>query len=259
MSLALTSSSMRATVRKGRGCARKSSTSLVLCMFSTTWILPSRSTLLRVGARIICGSTKFRNLILSVLHGWPYPAEARVRFRRSARQTALWLRGPRRLPASSAACRSTNRQFVPAGSLYPQEWNWPTNVKRFEHVAPHEHAALYSSSRVTLNITRQEMAESGYCPSGRFFEAAACGTPILTDSWEGLDTFFNLKDELCVVSNAEEVLSSVSLSDGELAAIAARARSRTLAEHTGDRRAEQLLAYCDEAYRRKYSASEVMA
>ena len=157
------------------------------------------------------------------------------------------------------ARRNCNLQFLSAGSLYPSEWSWPANVRRFQHIAPNQHAALYSSSRATLNITRREMAESGYCPSGRFFEAAACGTPILTDCFEGLDTFFNLNEELCVVSNADEVLSSLSLSDRELAAIAGRARSRTLAEHSGDRRAEQLLAYCEEAYRRKYSAREVTA
>lgn len=157
----------------------------------------------------------------------------------------------------AARCRS-DWSFVLGGSLYPWNWTWPGNVKRFEHVAPSEHAALYSSSRATLNITRKEMAESGYCPSGRFFEAAACGTPILTDAWEGLDSFFEPRDQLCVVNTAKEVLSCLGLSDSELGKMAERARSRTLAEHTGDRRAAQLLAYCEEAYRRQ-SLTEVTA
>ena len=149
--------------------------------------------------------------------------------------------------------------FVLAGSLYPWDWSWPNNVRRFEHIAAAEHAALYSSSRATLNITRKEMAESGYCPSGRFFEAAACGTPILTDGWHGLDSFFDLRGELCVVNSPDEVLSSLSMSDRELGQIADRARDRTLTEHTGDRRAVQLLAYCEEAYRLRHSSAEVMA
>ncbi len=157
------------------------------------------------------------------------------------------------------ARRSPDSSFLLAGSLYPFEWSWPANVKRFEHVAPGQHAALYSSSRATLNITRKEMAESGYCPSGRFFEAAACGTPIFTDLWPGLDDFFDLGDELHVVSSADDVGNCLALSDHELSVASARARQRTLTEHTGDRRAEQLLAYCDEAYRRKRSATEVMA
>jgi len=158
-----------------------------------------------------------------------------------------------------AARRRSDLTFVLGGSLYPWNWTWPKNVKRFEHVAPGEHAALYSSSRATLNITRREMAESGYCPSGRFFEAAACGTPMLTDAWEGLDTFFDPGDELCVVNTADEVLACLSLSDGELGRMAERARNRTLAEHTGDRRAVQLLAYCEEARRRRPFAAEVAA
>jgi spore maturation protein CgeB len=157
------------------------------------------------------------------------------------------------------ARRRTDAHFVLAGSLYPFEWSWPANVRRFEHIVPAQHPALYSSSRATLNITRKQMAEAGHCPSGRFFEAAACGAPIFTDFWPGLDGFFDLRDELRVVSTADEVLQCLSLSDQELSAMAARARQRTLTEHTGDCRAEQLLTYCDEAYRRKNLATEVMA
>lgn len=157
------------------------------------------------------------------------------------------------------ARRRPDQQFVLAGSMYPWEWSWPPNVKRFEHVAPAEHAALYSSSRATLNITRQVMADSGFCPSGRFFEAAACSTPILTDWWEGLDSFFDPREELCVVRTAADVIACLDADDTEFRSKAERARIRTLAEHTGERRAEQLLTHCDEAYRKPRSASEVMA
>jgi spore maturation protein CgeB len=157
------------------------------------------------------------------------------------------------------ARRSADMDFVLAGSLYPWQWVWPANVKRFEHIAPSRHPALYSSSRATLNITRKEMAEAGHCPSGRFFEAAACGTPIVTDCWEGLDAFFDTERELCVVHTADDVLSCLSMSDSELRSIGQRARNRTLEEHTGERRAAELLSYCEQAYRRRQSHSEVMA
>ena len=160
------------------------------------------------------------------------------------------------------ARRRSGLRFVLAGPLYPWEWSWPANVSRFEHIAPGGHAALYSSSRATLNITRREMAESGYCPSGRFFEAAACGTPIVTDWWQGLDAFFDVANELRVVATADDVLAALSLSHGELRAIGERARERTLAEHTGERRAAELLAYCEQAYHRHRNprtATEVMA
>jgi spore maturation protein CgeB len=145
------------------------------------------------------------------------------------------------------ARRRPEWRYLLAGSLYPQDWTWPPNVRHYEHVAPSDHPALYSSSRTTLNLTRKEMAEAGYCPSGRFFEAAACATPILTDGWKGLDHFFNPATELSVVRTAEDVLQSLDRPDGELREMAELARCRTLDEHTGARRAEQLLDYCEEA------------
>ena len=131
--------------------------------------------------------------------------------------------------------------FLLAGSLYPWDWQWPQNVRRLEHVSPSDHSALYSSSRLTLNITRKEMARWGFCPSGRFFEAAACGTPIVTDRFEGLDHFFNPENELLVVQTAADAIHAISLPDSELQQIASRARERTLDEHTGEHRAQELL------------------
>lgn len=144
------------------------------------------------------------------------------------------------------ARQRADASFTLAGALYPWHWQWPKNVRIFEHVAPAEHPALYSSSRLTLNITRDGMARYGYCPSGRFFEAAACGTPLITDWWNGLHTFFD-DDEIYVAHDSHQVLEALSASDEELDRVAQRARQRTLDEHTGERRAEQLLTYCEEA------------
>ena len=143
--------------------------------------------------------------------------------------------------------RHPDKLFLLAGSLYPWNWEWPENVRRMEHVAPADHSRFYSSSRLTLNITRGEMAANGWCPSGRFFEAAACGTPLITDRWEGLDSFFDPQSQLLVVTSAEDVEAALNSPDDELQSMAARARQRTLDEHTGDVRARQLLQYIDEA------------
>jgi spore maturation protein CgeB len=140
-----------------------------------------------------------------------------------------------------------SKKFLLAGSLYPWDRQWPQNVQRLEHVSPNDHSSLYSSSRLTLNITRKEMARWGYCPSGRFFEASACGTPIVTDWFEGLNHFFDVHNELLVVKTADDVISATSLPDSELRSIAARARERTLSEHTGERRAQELLAAIEQA------------
>lgn len=145
------------------------------------------------------------------------------------------------------ARRMRESRFVLAGTLYPSGWTWPENVCRFDHITPTDHPALYSSSRATLNVTRAGMARTGFCPSGRFFEAAACGTPILSDWFEGLDAFFAPGEEIFVVHNADEVMAAMKCPDRELARLAERARRRTLQEHTGECRARQLLHYLQEA------------
>jgi spore maturation protein CgeB len=146
--------------------------------------------------------------------------------------------------------RHPEKQFLLAGALYPWHWEWPENVLRIEHVAPADHSRFYSSSRITLNLTRGEMAANGWCPSGRFFEAAACGTPLITDAWEGLDSFFDPRHDLRVVARAEDVQDALNMADHELQSMAARARQRTLDEHTGMVRARQLLGYLEEAWSR---------
>ena len=145
------------------------------------------------------------------------------------------------------ARRNPHKQFALAGPMYPWDWQWPENIRRIEHVSPDDHARFYSSSRMTLNLTRPEMARWGWCPSGRFFEAAACCTPIITDWWEGLDHFFALGQELQTVSVAEHVESALAMDDADLRSCAKRARQRTLDEHTGYSRAWQLLRYFEEA------------
>jgi spore maturation protein CgeB len=86
------------------------------------------------------------------------------------------------------------------------------------------------------------MAEMGYCPSGRFFEAAACGAPIVSDWWEGLDAFFDPWREIIVARDRDQAIGAIEASDEELHRRARLARERTLAEHTAERRAEELEA-----------------
>lgn len=137
--------------------------------------------------------------------------------------------------------------FTLAGSLYPKSWTWPENVRRYDHVPPGQHPALYSSSRATLNITRDGMARGGYCPSGRFFEAAACGTPIVSDWFEGLEYFFEPGEQIRIARSADDVLGVLRTPDSELSKMARCARERVLSEHTGEVRARELLRFIEEA------------
>ena len=143
-----------------------------------------------------------------------------------------------------AANAQKSERFLLSGSLYPGDISWPSNVSVMEHLAPHDHAAFFSSSRVTLNLTRGSMAEYGYCPSGRLFEAAACGTAMLSDAWAGLHTFFAPEEEIVLVSSAEEVVAATGRSDASLRRLGEAARARVLAEHTGDARVQELERLC---------------
>jgi spore maturation protein CgeB len=132
-------------------------------------------------------------------------------------------------------------RFVIGGALYPQEFPWSSNIYFVRHLAPALHPAFYCSGRATLNVTRAPMAELGFCPSGRLFEAAACGVPILTDEWEGLDQFFT-PGQILACRTSGDVLAALSLGDGELRRIGDAARERTLDEHTAAHRAIELEA-----------------
>ncbi|GAC1346576.1 MAG: glycosyltransferase [Acetobacteraceae bacterium] len=140
------------------------------------------------------------------------------------------------------ARRRPDDRFVIGGAQYPDGFPWTANTYFVRHLPPPEHPAFYSSSRLTLNVTRDAMARMGWCPSGRLFEAAACGVPILSDWFAGLDSFFTPGREILVAHTTEDAMASLALSDAELSAIAHRARERTLAEHSAARRAAEMIA-----------------
>src|SRR5215207_9608702 len=108
------------------------------------------------------------------------------------------------------------RRFLIGGAQYPQDFPWTDNIFFVRHLPPPEHPAFFASSRLTLNVTRQAMAEMGWCPSGRLFEAAACGAPILTDTWEGLDAFFTPGSEILIARTTDDAVTALDRSDADL-------------------------------------------
>jgi len=147
-----------------------------------------------------------------------------------------------------------DRRFLIAGAQYPQDFPWSPNIYFVRHLPPAEHPAFFGSSRLTLNVTRRAMAEMGWCPSGRLFEAAACGAPIISDVWDGLDAFFKPGSEVIPAETASDVVSALEAGDLELAAMARRARERVLDEHSSSRRATELVELLDHASRHRPSA-----
>jgi spore maturation protein CgeB len=130
--------------------------------------------------------------------------------------------------------------FAVAGPQYPATVDWPENVTRIESVPPAEHASFYGAQRFTLNVTRRDMVDAGWSPSVRLFEAAACGVPVISDWWEGLDTFFEPGVEILVAGSPQDVERHLELDDETRSSIGARARKRVLERHTAAHRAAEL-------------------
>lgn len=144
------------------------------------------------------------------------------------------------------ARRLSDRKFIVAGPQYPRSVRWPKNIKRIHHLNPRWHPHLYSSSRLTLNVTRREMVLAGFSPSVRLFEAGACAATIVSDNWPGLDEFFTPGQEILLPTSPEDVIHYINgYETGELKAIGQRAQARILAEHTNQSRAEQFEAHVE--------------
>ena len=145
------------------------------------------------------------------------------------------------------ARRWADGRFVVAGPQYPPHLAWPDNVERVTHLAPREHRAFYNAQRFTLNVTRADMVAAGWSPSVRLFEASACGTPIVSDWWEGLGDVLRVGEEILVARDADDALRAVrGMPEDERLALGAAARARVLASHTAAHRAAELEAHVAE-------------
>jgi spore maturation protein CgeB len=146
-----------------------------------------------------------------------------------------------RLFVAAARARQDLR-FLIGGAQYPDDFPWSSNIYFVRHLPPSEHAPFFASSRLTLNVTRKAMADMGWCPSGRLFEAAACGAPLLSDDWPGIGDFFSPGEEILLASDRDGTLGALDMDDRELALIAGRAQERTMEQHSSERRATELVA-----------------
>jgi spore maturation protein CgeB len=147
-----------------------------------------------------------------------------------------------------------HHNFAVAGPQYPPEITWPANVERFEHLPPARHSGFYGGQRFTLNLTRADMISAGWSPSVRLFEAAAIGTPIISDPWPGVRAFFEPGEEILIAHSSEQVVGYLSdLDEARREAIAAAARRRVLASHTPERRALELEHYLGAAQTPQHS------
>jgi spore maturation protein CgeB len=145
------------------------------------------------------------------------------------------------------ARRLPDKRFVVAGPQYPADIVWPDNVERIDHLPPAEHAEFYSRQRFTLNVTRADMIAAGWSPSVRLFEAAAVGTPIVSDDWQGLDALLPNGEAIVIAHGPQDVVALLAETDAKRAGTMAQAaRKIVLERHTGTARAAELLAALDE-------------
>ena len=136
-------------------------------------------------------------------------------------------------------------RFVVAGPQYPDSIDWPDNVERIAHLPPAEPPAFYRRQAYTLNVTRADMIRAGWSPSVRLFEAAACGTPIVSDRWEGLTDILT-GDAVTIADDTAQVVALLRANDATARATQADAARRlVLEQHTGSARAAELIAALD--------------
>jgi len=199
----------------------------------------------------IFGSPRAVAFFCSVDPDLYHPSTPRTEFRCDLSYLGTY--APDRQPKLSAllddvAASVPQMQFLVAGPQYPEDLTWRPNVGRLIHVSPPDHPAFYSSSRFTLNLTRDDMAAAGYSPSVRLFEASACGATILSDTWPGLEQFLTPGSEILLPAHTAEVATILQdMSEAEARGIGMRARERILSQHTAEHRAaefEQIVSAC---------------
>jgi spore maturation protein CgeB len=155
------------------------------------------------------------------------------------------------------ARKMENGHFIVAGPLYPDKQLWPSNVSHLDHIAPSDHRDFYCSQRFTLNLTRADMIQSGFAPSVRLFEAAACGIPVISDYWDGLDSLFTFNEEILLSANSEQTLDYLkNITDHQRIVIGNKARTKVLAYHTAATRVKELESYWEEAIELKFKRAK---
>ncbi|MBK0394068.1 CgeB family protein [Ramlibacter algicola] len=165
---------------------------------------------------------------------------------REARVEEFFLRAATRLP---------QRRFLIGGSGWGDK-PMPPNVQNLGHVYTADHNAFNCTPLAVLNISRESMARYGFSPATRVFEAAGAAACLITDAWEGLETFFEPGAEMLVAHDGAEVAAIVDALDASRAsAVGQAAYKRVLAEHTYAHRA----ALFDEVLQGRATEVETLA
>ena len=150
---------------------------------------------------------------------------------REARVEEFFLRPAAALP---------DRKFLIGGNGWASK-DMPPNVRHLGHVYTHEHNAFNCTPLAVLNVARDSMANVGFSPATRVFEAAGAGACLITDAWEGIEQFLTPDTEVLVARDGQDVADHMAALTPERAAEIGRAAlARVKAEHTYALRGEQV-------------------
>lgn len=154
-----------------------------------------------------------------------------------------------------AARRLPEHRFLLGGAGW-ESWQLPPNVRHIGHVPTQDHNAFNVSPRAVINIARHSMAEIGFSPATRVFEAAGAGACLITDSWEGIDLFLQPGTEVLVARDDADVARFLShLTSKQARDIGQAALQRVLRDHTYEKRARIALKIFEEALAKKIASA----
>jgi len=135
------------------------------------------------------------------------------------------------------ALQLPHKSFLLGGSGW-HDAGVPANVRLLGHVGTNRHNAFNVSARAVLNVARDSMAQTGFCPATRVFEATGAGACLITDAWEGIEEFLVPGQEILVARDGQDVADYVATLSAETArTIGNHSRLRVLADHTYAQRA----------------------
>ncbi len=151
-----------------------------------------------------------------------------------------------------AAELAPERQFVLGGEGWAGK-RMPSNVRWIGHVGTGDHNRVNCSARMVLNINRDSMANVGFSPPTRVFEAAGAGACLITDAWSGIEQFFEPECEILLAASAAEIVNWLRSVDGKKAKDIGNAmRVHALRDHTYSLRAREV----DSLLARNYATTE---
>ncbi|MBV8450588.1 MAG: glycosyltransferase [Hyphomicrobiales bacterium] len=147
--------------------------------------------------------------------------------------------------------RMFERSFIIGGNGWDTK-GLPSNMRSIGHVYTRDHNAFNATPLAVLNVARDSMADIGYSPATRIFEAAGSAACLITDAWKGIELFLTPGSEVLVARDGQDVVDLLrSLTLPAARQVGEAALRRIKSEHTYERRGAEVDAVLKETARMK--------